>query len=64
MNKEYTFEQIDGVRLNGMENIDGSNIWDFRGSYYTWPKDSSEPGRIDHDCRHIWVAETRQRIKK
>ena len=60
-NKEYTFEQIDGVRLEGMENVAGSNIWDYRGGYYMNPKGSPNAGTIDPECRHIWVAETRQR---
>jgi hypothetical protein len=60
LNREYTFEQIDGIRLEGMENVAGSNIWDFRGGYYTNPS----TGVIDPDCRHIWVAETRLRKKK
>jgi DNA-binding Lrp family transcriptional regulator len=60
-NKEYTFEQIDGVRLEGMENVSGSNIWDYRGGYYMNPKGSANAGTIDPECRHIWVAETRQR---
>jgi len=65
MNKEYEFEEIDRIRLKGVgANISGSNIWDYRGSYYTWPKNSSEPGRIDPDCRHLWMAETRVRNKE
>jgi hypothetical protein len=54
--KNYlTFEDIDN-----MENDLGTNAWDFRGGYYTNPI----TGEVDADCRHIWVAETRQRIKK
>jgi DNA-binding Lrp family transcriptional regulator/uncharacterized membrane protein len=65
MNRVYEFEEIDGIRLKGVgANISGSNIWDYRGSYYTWPKNSSEPGRIDPDCRHLWMAETRVRNKE
>jgi DNA-binding Lrp family transcriptional regulator len=65
MDRVYEFEEIDGIRLKGVgSNISGSNIWDYRGSYYTWPKNSSEPGRIDPDCRHLWMAETRVRKKE
>ena len=62
MNKEYTFEEIDGISLKGVgENVGGTNIWDFRGGYYTNP----ETKVVDPDCRHIWVAETRLRkVKK
>jgi hypothetical protein len=56
-NNEYTFEQIDGIRLEGMENVAGSNIWDYRGGWYNNPK----TGVIDAECRHLWMAETRQR---
>ena len=65
LGNEYTFEEIDRIRIKGVgANISGSNIWDYRGSYYTWPKNSSEPGRRDADCRHLWMAETRLRKKK
>ena len=62
LNKEYTFEEIDGISLKGVgENVGGTNIWDFRGGYYTNP----ETKVVDPDCRHIWVAETRLRkVKK
>ena len=56
-NNEYTFEQIDGIKLEGMENVAGSNIWDYRGGWYNNPK----TGVIDAECRHLWMAETRQR---
>ena len=54
--KEFTFEQIDAVRLaglsNGMPEVD--NIWDYRGGFYT------KPGTNDTDpfCRHIWGSKT------
>lgn len=54
--KEFTFEQIDSVRLaglkNGMPEVD--NIWDYRGGFYT------KPGTNETDpfCRHIWKART------
>lgn len=56
MNKEFTFEQIDAVRVaglsNGMPEVD--NIWDYRGGFYT------KPGTNDTDpfCRHYWKALT------
>jgi hypothetical protein len=60
LGKEYTFEEIDGVRLEGMKNVADSNIWDYRGGYYTNPN----TGITDPDCRHLWMAETRLRKKK
>lgn len=61
LNKEYSFEEIDGISLKGVgENVGGTNIWDFRGGYYTNP----ETKVVDPDCRHIWVAETRRRKAK
>ena len=60
LDKEYDFEEIDGLRLEGMENVGGTNIWDYRGGFYNnW-----KTGVIEPDCRHIWVAETRARKKK
>lgn len=56
-NNEYTFEQIDSIKLEGMENVSGSNIWDYRGGYYNNPITKV----IDPECRHLWMAETRQR---
>lgn len=49
---EYSFEQIDN-----MNNDLGTNVWDYRGGYYNNP----ETKQIDAECRHLWVAETRQR---
>jgi hypothetical protein len=60
LGKEYTFEEIDGVRLEGMKNVAGSSIWDYRGGYYNNPS----TGQIDPDCRHLWMAETRLRKKE
>ncbi len=61
MNREYTFEQIDGISLPLVgENVAGSNIWDFRGGWF-YNRLTKE---VDADCRHIWVAETRQRTKE
>jgi hypothetical protein len=50
------FEDIDN-----MTNDLGTNVWDYRGGYYTnW-----KTGETDPDCRHMWEAELRQRkIKK
>ena len=59
-NNEYTFEELDGVRLEGMKNVAGSNIWDYRGGWYNNPS----TGQIDPECRHLWMAETRLRKKK
>lgn len=53
--KSWTFE-----RLDEMENDLGTNVWDYRGGYYTNPN----TGVIDPDCRHIWVAITKTRNKK
>lgn len=60
LDREYDFEEIDGLRLEGMENVGGTNIWDYRGGFYNNPV----TGIIEPDCRHIWVAETRARKKK
>lgn len=49
---EYSFEQIDN-----MTNHLGTNVWDYRGGYYNNP----QTGVIDAECRHLWMAETRQR---
>jgi hypothetical protein len=49
---EYSFEQIDN-----MNNDLGTNVWDYRGGYYNNP----QTGVIDAECRHLWMAETRQR---
>lgn len=50
--KSWTFESLDK-----MENDLGTNVWDYRGGYYTNP----ETGVIDPDCRHIFVAITKRR---
>lgn len=56
MNKEFTFEQIDSVRVaglsNGMPEVD--NIWDYRGGFYTHPNTNN----TDPFCRHYWKAIT------
>lgn len=56
MNKEFTFEQIDSVRVaglsNGMPEVD--NIWDYRGGFYTHP----DTNNTDPFCRHYWKAIT------
>ena len=59
-NNEYTFEEIDGIRLEGMKNVGGTNIWDYRGGYFY----NRSTGAIDPDCRHLWMAETRVRNKE
>jgi hypothetical protein len=51
-NFEYSFEKIDN-----MTNDLGTNVWDYRGGYYNNP----ETKQIDAECRHLWMAETRQR---
>jgi len=52
---EYDFEELDR-----MTNDLGTNVWDYRGGYYT----NSNTGITDPDCRHLWMAETRLRKKK
>jgi len=52
---EYSFEELDN-----MSNDLGTNVWDYRGGYYSNP----ETKVIDPDCRHLWMAETRLRKKK
>ena len=52
---EYDFEELDK-----MTNDLGTNVWDYRGGYYTNPN----TGITDPDCRHLWMAETRLRKKK
>lgn len=52
---EYSFEELDN-----MSNDLGTNVWDYRGGYYTNPN----TGITDPDCRHLWMAETRLRKKK
>lgn len=51
-NFEYSFEKIDN-----MTNDLGTNVWDYRGGYYNNP----DTKQIDAECRHLWMAETRQR---
>lgn len=55
LNKSWTFEKLDA-----MENDLGTNVWDYRGGYYTNP----DTGIVDPDCRHIWNAITKVRNKK
>lgn len=54
--REFTFEQIDSVRLaglsNGMPEVD--NIWDFAGGFSTNPN----TGERKPWCRHSWHART------
>lgn len=52
----FTFEQIDSVRLAGLSNgfDEVSNIWDYRGGFYTNPN----TGETDPFCRHYWKAKT------
>lgn len=61
LDKEFTFEQLDGARVaglsNGFDEID--NIWDYRGGYYTNPNTKETTPW----CRHIWAAKT-YKIKK
>ena len=52
----WTFEELDGL-----ENDLGTNVWDYRGGYYTNPNTNE----VDPDCRHIWHAITKTRkVKK
>lgn len=61
LNREYTFEEIDRVRLPIVgKNVGGTNIWDYRGGYF-YNRDTET---IDPDCRHLWMAETRLRKKE
>lgn len=52
----FTFEQIDKVKLAGLSNgfDEVSNIWDYRGGFYTNPN----TGETDPFCRHYWKAKT------
>lgn len=52
----FTFEQIDSVKLAGLSNgfDEVSNIWDYRGGFYTNPN----TGETDPFCRHYWKAKT------
>lgn len=52
----FTFEQIDRVKLAGLSNgfDEVSNIWDYRGGFYTNPN----TGETDPFCRHYWKAKT------
>jgi hypothetical protein len=52
--KHWEFEDIDSISLNGEENPAGTNIFDFRGGYYTDPNTK----KTTPWCRHIWEAET------
>lgn len=53
--KSWTFESLDS-----MENDLGTNVWAYRGGYYTNP----ETGEIDPDCRHLFYAITKRRKAK
>jgi hypothetical protein len=53
--KSWTFESLDK-----MENDLGTNVWDYRGGYYTNP----ETKEIDPDCRHMFNAITKRRKSK
>ena len=55
LTKSWTFEKLDS-----MENDLGTNVWDYRGGYYTNPVTKE----IDPDCRHLWYAITKTRKKK
>jgi hypothetical protein len=54
LTKSWSFETIDN-----MENDLGTNVWDYRGGYYTNPN-----GTIDPDCRHLWMAITKRKTIK
>ena len=53
--KSWTFESLDS-----MENDLGTNVWDYRGGYYT----NTDTGVVDPDCRHLFYAITKRRKKK
>jgi len=55
-NDGFTFEQIDSVKLAGLSNgfDEVSNIWDYRGGFYTNPITKE----TDPFCRHYWKAKT------
>ncbi len=54
--KSWTFESLDN-----MENDLGTNVWDYKGGYYTNP----DTGDVDPDCRHLFYAITKRRkVKK
>jgi type III secretion system FlhB-like substrate exporter len=55
LTKSWTFEKLDA-----MENDLGTNVWDYRGGYYTNPVTKE----VDPDCRHLWYAITKTRKKK
>lgn len=55
LTKSWTFEKIDA-----MENDLGTNVWDYRGGYYTNPVTKE----IDPDCRHLWMAIVKRRKVK
>jgi DNA-binding Lrp family transcriptional regulator len=55
LTKSWSFEKLDN-----MENDLGTNVWDYRGGYYTNP----DTGVVDPDCRHLWYAITKTRKKK
>lgn len=50
--KRLTFEAIDSFT-----NEFGENAWDFRGGFYT----KKGTNNTTPWCRHVWIAETRQR---
>jgi predicted ArsR family transcriptional regulator len=53
--KNWTFEKIDA-----MENDLGTNVFDYRGGYYTNPNTKE----TTPDCRHVWQAITKRRLVK
>ncbi|MBP9688483.1 MAG: hypothetical protein KBE91_02655 [Bacteroidia bacterium] len=50
--KEWKFETIDN-----MSNQLGTNVWDYRGGFYTKPNTTE----TSPSCRHVWLAVTRKR---
>jgi hypothetical protein len=61
LGNEYTFEELDGIRLPIVgKNVGGTNIWDYRGGYFY----NRDTATTDPDCRHLWMAETRVRKKE
>lgn len=51
----WSFDELDNL-----SNDLGTNVWDYRGGYYTNP----ETNVIDPDCRHLFVAITKRRKSK
>jgi hypothetical protein len=60
--KSWTFEALDSISIDGMENVGGTNIWDYKGGYTTVPNTNGE--LVNPECRHAFYAITKTRKKK